>query len=396
MKHYSLIDLFGVPGGLSLGFEQEGFKSLGVIDMDEVGTTTYSENFPHAEPIVGDIKEIEIADIKRRLSISAGQVDVIIGGPPCQGFSNVGRVKIASLVRGGSWQLQNSEPRFIDDPRNRLYKEFVKIVGDLKPKFLVMENVPGMISYHDGKIVKHIKADFEALGYKIEARVLAAESFGVPQRRKRIFFIGNRLNLPNPFPKHTHIDRTKPTFDDHEGNGKSDVVSVWDAIGDLPRLRSGEGNDQMQYDRKPLSDYQKRARKNSSVLYNHVARWHNERDIKVFSKMREGMWWKDLPASSRKLYGYRDDIFHDKFKKLKRSEPSWTVLAHLYKDGYMYIHPTQARTITVREAARLQSFPDDFKFCGSRTDQFKQVGNAVPPLLAKVVAREIRRVLEAT
>jgi DNA (cytosine-5)-methyltransferase 1 len=406
-KEFTFIDLFAAPGGMSLGFEMAGFRSIAAVDLDERGMMTYSQNFPEAEVIVADVRKLTSGELMRRAGISEGEVDVIIGGPPCQGFSTIGRVKIASLVKEGVWNLSNSNPRFIDDPRNVLYREFVRIVKDLKPAFFVMENVPGMMSYRNGEIVREIIEDFERIGYRAEARVLNAVWFGVPQVRKRIFFIGTRLSGVRPrWPHPTHADpagvRMVLEHFMNAGAGLKTPVTVWEAIGDLPDPvpgKPGLADQPVPYNGPPFCEYQKFMREwgggpPDGRVHNHVTRWHNERDVMVFSMMKEGMWWKDLPPDVRKLYGYRDDIFHDKIKRLRRDRPSWTVVAHLYKDGYMYVHPVQPRTITVREAARLQSFPDRFIFRGSRTDQFKQVGNAVPPLLARAVAGCVRLMLE--
>ena len=401
---FTMIDLFCAPGGLTLGFEMAGFRSLAGVDMDKDGMKTYAANFPHARAITADVTELESAKLMKIAGIKRGEIDLIIGGPPCQGFSNIGRVKIASLVREGIWKLSTARPRFIDDPRNVLYREFVRIVHDLRPKFFVMENVPGMRSYRNGEIVGQIVADFDKIGYRTQARVLNAVNYGVPQRRKRIFFIGTRLEgtgIPWPEPQNYDHETAGPTLeaflDSDTGTGRNPPVTVWDAIGDLPDPvpgKPGLADRPLKYDKPPFSEYQEWARENSEMVHNHITRQHNERDVKVFSTMKEGTWWRDLPEDIKKLYGYRDDIFHDKMKRLCRKEPSWTVVAHLYKDGYMYIHPTQARSITVREAARLQSFPDVFIFRGSRTAQFKQVGNAVPPLMARAVAAAVRSVLE--
>jgi DNA (cytosine-5)-methyltransferase 1 len=404
---FTLIDLFAAPGGMSLGFEMAGFKSIAAVDIDERGMMTYSQNFPEAEPIVADVRRLTSSELMRRTGISRGDVDVIIGGPPCQGFSTIGRVKIASLVRKGIWDLKNSHPRFIDDPRNVLYREFVRFVKDLNPAFFVMENVPGMISYRNGEIVREIVEDFEKIGYRTEARVLNAVWFGVPQMRKRIFFIGTCLpdvEIRWPQPTHSEPHNIRMTLEclmNIEGELKT-PITVWEAIGDLPDPVLGRprlADHPIPYDRPPFCEYQTLMREwgggaLDGKVHNHVARQHNERDVMVFSMMREGMWWRDLSPDVKKLYGYRDDIFHDKIKRLRKDSPSWTIVAHLYKDGYMYVHPTQPRTITVREAARLQSFPDRFIFRGSRTDQFKQVGNVVPPLLARAVANELRKILE--
>jgi DNA (cytosine-5)-methyltransferase 1 len=306
--------------------------------------------------------------------VGEGQVDVIIGGPPCQGFSTIGRVKIASLVRNGVWSnLANPHPRFIDDPRNILYKEFMRIVRDLKPLFVVMENVPGMMSYRDGKIVKEILEDFRAIGYRAQVRVLNAADYGVPQVRRRIIFIATRVeNAPIRFPGPTHGETgtkslleyvAKESLEDTERATLKPYVTVWDAIGDLPDPvpgRPGLADVPLPYDKPPFSDYQKFMREwgggsPDGMLHNHITRQHNERDVKTFQILKEGQWWKDLPEEIRRLYGYRDDIFHDKIKKLARNAPSWTITAHLYKDGYMYVHPVQPRTITVREALAVRA-----------------------------------------
>jgi DNA (cytosine-5)-methyltransferase 1 len=410
---FTVIDLFAAPGGLSLGFEMAGFEVLAGVDVDPAGMETYSHNFPGSRAILRDIRQLESRELMRLAGVSEGQVDVIIGGPPCQGFSTIGRVKIASLVKTGVWNhLTNSHPRFIDDPRNILYKEFMRIVRDLKPQFVVMENVPGMMSYRNGEIVREILEDFEAIGYRAQAKVLNAADYGVPQIRKRIIFVATRIEkAPIRFPRPTHGETGAKSLlkylieEDPENSGSATLrpyVTVWEAIGDLPDPvpgRHGLADAPLPYDKPPLSDYQKFVREwnggpPDGMVHNHVARQHSERDVKTFQVLKEGQWWRDLPAEIKKLYGYRDDIFHDKMKKLVRNAPSWTITAHLYKDGYMYVHPVQPRTITVREAARLQSFPDKFIFRGSRTEQFKQVGNAVPPLMARAIAIEIKAALE--
>lgn len=400
---FALIDLFAAPGGLSLGFEMAGFRSLAAVDVDSRGMKTYSYNFPDSEAITGDIRELDTRELMKRIRISRGDVDVVVGGPPCQGFSTIGRVKIASLVRKGVWNLKNSHPRFIDDPRNILYREFVRIVRDLEPAVFVMENVPGITSYRDGEIVRQISEDFKEIGYRTEARVLNAVLMGVPQIRKRMFFIGTCLkDSPILWPQPTHREPANTSISpDHIMKPRYKLkppCTVWEAIGDLPNPVTGKSrlsDARLEYDMEPFADYQRWVREGSSAVHNHIARQHSKRDVKVFSLLKEGGRWRDLPPEIRKLYGYRDDIFHDKMKKLKKDSPSWIVAAHLWRDGYMYIHPEQPRSITVREAARLQSFPDRFIFQGSRTDQFRQVGNAVPPLLAKAVAAVVMEILKA-
>ena len=392
-KELNLIDIFAAPGGLSLGFNMAGFRLLADVDNDENGAKTLSYNFPNPIIFCKDIRELDGKWLLGKVSISRGDVDVLAGSPPCQGFSTVGRVKIASLIKKGIWKLENGNPRLIDDPRNLLYKEFIRIVKEVEPKFFVMENVHGIRSYRNGNLVNEILNEFNVIGYRADYRVLNAAEFGVPQQRKRIFFIGNRLGIPNPFPQKTHSIRAAPDECSSDCVVLNNAVTVWEAIGDLPRLKAGEGEEVTDYNCPPSNHYQAWSRMGSSKVFNHVARSHRQKDLYTFNAMSLGDKWKDLDQKYKNLYGYRDDIFKDKFKRLWKDRPSWTVTAHLHKDGYVYIHPTQPRTITVREAARLQSFPDRFRFMGARTQQFKQVGNAVPPLLAKAVADSLREEL---
>jgi DNA (cytosine-5)-methyltransferase 1 len=381
-REFSFVDVFAAPGGLSCGFKMAGFQPLAAIDVDRYGLETFSFNFPDAMSYLIDVQELRGEELLDKIGLARGELDVMGGGPPCQGFSNVGRVKIASLVRKGLWKLKNGNPRMIDDPRNLLYREFIRLVRDVAPKFFVMENVNGMTSYMGGHFLNEIKKEFETAGYTVDYKVLDATSFGVPQHRKRIFFVGNRHKIPNRVLVNL---RNSPKYDD--------PVTVWDSIGDLPKLKAGGGKEIMDYSKDAFHEYQEWARSGSSHVFNHVARPHTTRDIVTFRSMHPGKKWKDLRPEYRDQYGYRDDIFTDKFKRLWKNKPAWTVTAHLCKDGYVYIHPTQCRTITVREASRLQSFPDKFVFRGPRTSQFKQVGNAVPPLMAKALALSIKKAL---
>lgn len=380
---FRVVDLFCGPGGLSSGFRMAGFHIAAGVDMDPWSCETYRFNFPGSTVLQADLEKLEAHhdDLPE-------DIDVIIGGPPCQGFSPVGRVKIASLAKNSVDKLKDTAPRFIDDPRNVLYKEFVRMIDAHRPAFFVMENVPGLLSYHDGRIAELIRQDFEDIGYHTQAALLNAADFGTPQVRRRVFFIGNRFGLTNPLPTATHRQNMgTPLFDPR----LKPYVSVWEAVGDLAGLENGGGAEEQPYPKPPESAYQRWARQDSTTLFNHRARHHTERDLKIFDMLRDGVCYKDLPDEYKP---YRDDIFRDRLKRLDPAKPSWTVMAHLEKDGYMYIHPTQNRTITVREAARLQGFPDTFRFMGSRTQQFGQVGTAVPPLLARAVAVEIRRALE--
>jgi DNA (cytosine-5)-methyltransferase 1 len=308
-KPYTCIEVFSAPGGLSLGFQMAGFHLLAGIDIFRDGLKTFHANSPNATAALRDVKTLNGRELLGMAGLSKGELDVLVGGPPCQGFSTVGRVKIASLARQGVWKLQNHDSRLIDDPRNLLYKEFIRLVKECQPKFFVMENVRGITSYRNGELMKDIKTEFETIeesgtpGYKVDYKPLDAAEYGVPQHRRRVFFIGNRLGLPNPFPETTH------------GPSKAKFVTVWDAIGDLPILRAGGGAEAVEYKKPAFHEFQKWAREDSSKVFNHVARPHKSRDIETFNQMKPGNKWKDLPQQYRDMYGYREDIFGDKFKR---------------------------------------------------------------------------------
>lgn len=369
-NHPVVLDLFCGAGGMSLGFQMAGYRIGLGVEKEKWPYRTYCHNF-EGRCYLGDIRDI--ADPREFVkNWGLNHVDVIIGGPPCQGFSRVGRGKLRDL---------KGDKSFVHDPRNQYYREFIRFVEALRPLYFVMENVPDMRFYVDGDNLLLNKAlhRFEELGYRTEWKVLQADHYGVPQTRRRLFIIGNRLDLEIQWPEKTH---------------EKNPVTVWQAIGDLPIVPHGHRQDEMPYDpRCDLNEYQQLMRQGAgNVLYNHQTRWHNEQDLEAFAWLPEGGKYVDLPARFKR---YRDDIFKDKYRKLYRDRPSWTIEAHIGKDTYRHIYPSRPgepeppRTISVREAARLQSFPDRFRFMGAFTRQFFQVGNAVPPLLAKAVALAI-------
>lgn len=402
MPPFTFVDLFGAPGGMSLGFRLAGMRPVGVLDSFGEGIETYRENFPEVPE-----KNVMCADagsngiverFQRQTTLKPGDVDVIIGGPPCQGFSTVGRVTIASLVRNGKRSGRSGNARFIDDKRNNLYKRFVMFAERYEPKAIVMENVVGMASYRNGNVVDQIEEDFDSAGFKnIEHRILNAADYGVPQLRKRLFFVATRKGGRITWPERTHA----PDDTIKQGSltsGLKRYVTVGDAISDLPHLSIPEKNvkridSERQYQCGPRGEFQPIVRNGQGTVRNNITRWHRRKDIEVFANMPQGGRWSELSDVDRRKIGYSDSAFNDKWKRLSMDSPSWTVMSHLSKDGYMYIHPKQNRTISVREAARLQSFPDRFVFKGSRSAQFRQIGNAVPPLLAKSIALHLKHIL---
>jgi len=396
------IDLFGVPGGMSLGFKLAGMRPVGALDIFESGIETYRENFPEVKEenvVCADASTNNVIEkFERKTCLKKGDVDVIIGGPPCQGFSTIGRIKMASLVKNGQRNGRSSDARFIDDKRNHLYKSFIRFVDRFKPKAVIMENVLGMVSYKNGTVVKQIEEDFRNIGYKnVKSKVLNAVDYGVSQSRRRIFFVATRKKMQITWPEKTHFPKSILDRKSLSPNSR-DYVTVWDAIGDLPLLRLPEKNSKMtnsvrKYRSKPSCEYQRWTRGKMNRVHNNITRWHRKKDIQVFENMLPGGRWSELSKADRRKIGYSNDSFEDKWKRLPFDTYSWTVTSHLHKDGYMFIHPKQNRTISVREAARLQSFPDSFVFYGSRSAQFKQIGNAVPPLLAKAIAKKVKKML---
>ena len=370
----SVVDIFCGAGGISEGFRQAGFDALLGADSDPHAIRTYIRH--HGRGIQCKIEDLTADQI--RSEVGDRQITVLTAGPPCQAFSTVAIAKLRSLKR----------PATIRNPMNTLYKQFLRLVKSLRPPFFVMENVDRMFSIDSGTIKDDIR---EELGerYKISFYRLNVADFGVPQIRKRGVVIGNSLSLENLKPSSTHCDpAARPSRD------MKPYESVKTAISDLPFIRAGTGREFTEYTRfANLTDYQKARRNGSSGVHNHIARWHNKRDLKIFDQLLPGQNLADLPEEWNP---YRKDIFKDKIRKQPWNRPSSTILAHLSKDGLMFVHPDrrQNRSLTPREAARLQSFDDSYVFEGPRTSQYVQIGNAVPPVFARRIAMSIIEKLE--
>jgi DNA (cytosine-5)-methyltransferase 1 len=383
---WRVLDLFAGAGGFSLGFHWAGFNTVVAIDHDPHAVETLQANFEahgtHA--LLRDLAAFTPLDLERHL-ISQGlstAFDVVIGGPPCQGWSSVGRGKMRSLRNpGGRKQLDN-------DPRNELYKTFLRYVSHFQPSVAVMENVPGMLSHNGTNVADAVKEAMEAVGYNVTWTKVDASAYGVPQVRHRLFFVGVRkdLGITFDFPE---------TVDDR-GTRRFPLVTLRDAIGDLPGIRNGSREWVRKYSPvKALPAYAKLMRHDADpdTIFDHVCRTQNAQDVEAFGIMKQGGRYVDLPQSFKR---YRDDIFKDKYKKLVWDQPSWCVTAHLSRDCYTHIHPSQARTISVREAARIQSFPDSFYLAGNMGSKFHLIGNAVPPLVAAMIARAVQQQVLAT
>ena len=379
--------MFCGAGGLSLGFERAGLKCVGAIDKSKACIDTHKLNFPGCKSIAGDISKIKPKDFKKK--IGNKKIDLIIGGPPCPTFSTIGHAKIRSIET-----KKNSKFTLFSDNRNFLFKKYFEYIDYFKPNFFVMENVPNFMTKYNGLIFQQTKERVENLGYKIlneKNLKFNAADYGVPQTRKRMIMIGTRLKIIN---YQVPVIKFFPA-DNLFSKGKSNYVTVKDAIDDLPKITDNWRIDECGYSKfKKLTKYQLLMRKktNGSVK-NNICRMTNDRAKRVFKHMKQGSKYMDLPKKIRNILPFREDIFHDRLKRLLNNKPSWTVIAHIGMDGYMYIHPVENRTLSVREAARLQSFPDDFIFMGTQMETYHQVGNAVPVLLAENIAKSIDKII---
>lgn len=393
----TFIDLFAGCGGLSEGFYRQGFKALTHVEYDHFACESLRTRMRHYGYQEGEIsvleKDITDKDIIEQIEIeiSNKSVDLIIGGPPCQSFSSLGRAKDENGMK--------------DDPRNYLFESYERILNHFKPKIFVFENVTGLLTAKLGK-EKTVDIILKRLGnnYKLvnnpNDMVLNSCDYGVPQVRKRVILIGVRKDLDiNPKDIYTGIIKThfNPDSSDEEKKGKKKYVTVKDAIYDLPLIKPGEGEKIVEHSVEKWNDYLSKVRsKNENVLLDHVARTHNDKDRKRYLEMSKNKWtFKELLEKKPSLNHIKQRVFDNSYVVQFWDKPARTIIAHLYKDGNQFIHPdhNQERTITPREAARLQSFPDDFVFEGSRTQQYKQIGNAVPPLMAEAIATSIKNVL---
>jgi len=395
---YVFVDLFAGCGGLSEGFLKAGFHGLCHVDFDKYACDTLANRLKDYNI---DNEEIKRTVLTRDLTehktvedilkcVNDVDVDLLIGGPPCQAFSTVGRAQDKNSMK--------------NDPRNYLYKHYIEILEKLNPKIFVFENVTGLLSSKPNgrKIFPLIVKEFKKKGYDVHDKpddiVLNSVHYGVPQIRKRVILIGIRKDL-NITSKEVYdlIEKTHFAPIDEKKEGLKKYRTVSDAISDLPSYLPGEGEEEIDFISDSKNEYVKLMRmKNNTKLYNHTTRKHNDLDRERYKILSENRWQlKDLNEVRPDLVHYNPKHFVNRYTVQEFDKPGRTVVAHLYKDGNLFIHPDskQERTFSVREAARVQSFPDDFKFLGARTHQYKQVGNAVPPLMSYQIAKAIKKVL---
>jgi DNA (cytosine-5)-methyltransferase 1 len=387
---FKFIDLFAGAGGLSEGLTEAGFNGLLSNEIMPEYAQTYKQNHPSTKVITADIRELDPIKIMKDLSLERGELDLIAGGPPCQGFSI------------------NAPVRSILDERNHLFKEFLRFIDVMAPRAVLIENVPGLVSFEDGATLRAILDSLTNLGYGVDVRILGAAYYGVPQMRWRAIILGLRgKNLPqSAFPEPVFHAPVKPNFTTtFEGQSlvnmpspetSTKFVTVYDGIGDLPSLANGERGDKIkQYATKPNSNYQKRARSGSVGVINHEAPRLSAINMQRLKHIRPGGNWTNIPDELLPK-GMQRARKSDHTKRYGRVDPDGlasTILTKCDPHWGAYFHYEQDRSFTVREAARLQSFPDHFVFTGTQAQQFAQVGNAVPPLLANAIGLTLKSVL---
>ncbi|MBI3654013.1 MAG: DNA cytosine methyltransferase [Acidobacteria bacterium] len=400
----TVVDLFAGAGGFGLGFQLAGYHVALSLELDEWAAQTLRYNNPEMKIVQADIRHFQsLGEILEVCSLSP---DIIIGGPPCQGFSIAGPAQ--------------KDPK---DPRNSLFKDFARWVETLSPQAFVMENVKGLLTQHTSTgepVIDIIHKTFVRLGYAVEVWLLNAAEYGVPQVRERIFIVGNRLGL-----KALGVPPKIRALSNAQANGSQmnllgqdinlpKAISLLEAISDCPVLEAGEGEEVQPYKKEPQNDYQRLLRGKQSVLYNHVAMEHSARLVERFKHIGWGESSADVPeehqARRRNGNGALSGVVYDQNnRRLHPHKPSHTIAASFYAN---FIHPFQHRNLTAREGARVQSFPDHYRFMGKKTTpshsllqregrlaekhlcQYNQIGNAVPPLLAKAIAEHIKKAIQ--
>lgn len=389
MGRFTTIDLFCGAGGITEGFKQAGFECVFGNDFDPNAVATFNRNHAPKLAVCAPIEELDATSIRRAVGLAVGDLDCLVGGPPCQGFSI------------------NAPSRFMTDPRNHLFLDYVRFVQEFRPKTLLFENVPGLLSLASGAVAKQIVHEIGALGYDIRMRILFAAHYGVPQERWRLIILASRIGEAplHPAPTRNAVGRANFTggrtltfkLDEMTCATLKPSVTVAEAIGDLPPIEAGGGDDDMPYDRPAWSDFALEMRQNSDRVRHHVAPKIAMVNRERLKHIKPGGSWRDIPfellPKGMKLARHSDHT--RRYGRLRPDGLSGTVMTKIDPHWGAAFHYEQDRTLTVREAARLQSFPDSYLFDGSRGSQYEQVGNAVPVLMAKAIADSMASSLSA-
>lgn len=365
-RKVTVIDLFAGVGGLSYGFAHDNFFEI--VASNEIlkdMATAYAINHPTVKVYNKDIKDFGMSDLESDLHIQEGEIDLVIGGPPCQAYSTVGK-------------------RLIDDPRGKLFQEYYRVLKEIKPKAFLFENVKGLVSMQKGELLKTIISLFESLHYRVEYKILNSADYGVPQIRERVIIFGTKIKNPFHYPTPTHYNREK-------GNGSlktglKPYLTLSEAISDLPFIKSG--GESFEYSSEPKNEFQKLMRKNSvQKIMDHNAPKNNNTLIKIMESLPDGGTPQDLPENLRPKSG-----FANTYCRLWWDRPSTTITRNLSTpSSSRCIHPKAPRPLTTREGARIQCFPDDYVFYGSRSAKNLQIGNAVPTFLSIALKNSIKQ-----
>ncbi len=365
---YKVVDLFAGVGGLSYGFAHDpDFEIIAANEILEPMAEAYGKNHPSVKMYNKDIKDFSIDDLTKDLGIKKGDIDIVVGGPPCQAYSTVGK-------------------RLIDDPRGKLFQEYYRILKEFRPQLFVFENVKGLLSMQGGELIQTIISLFESIGYHMQKRLLNAADYGTPQIRERVILVGTLDERPFVYPKPTHYN---PELGIPNDKTLKPYVTLGDALGDLPSIKTGEQG--FHYACEPKNDYQRLMRANApEEIQEHEVPKNGAKLVALMEALPDGGTPKDVPEELRPSSG-----FSNCYCRLWWNRPSTTITRNLgCVSSSRCVHPRDPRPLSTREGARLQGFPDDYIFCGKRGDKHLQIGNAVPTFLSMAIKDAVKNYIE--
>ena len=365
-RKYRVLDLFAGVGGLSYGFaHDDSFEIVAANEILEPMAQAYSLNHPTVKMYNKDIKDFSIKDLESDLGLQKGDIDIVVGGPPCQAYSTAGK-------------------RLIDDPRGKLFQEYYRLLSEIQPQIFVFENVKGLLSMVGGTLITTIIELFQSLGYQVNMQVLNAADYGTPQIRERVILVGTKCKKPFDYPEPTHFNPDQPIPIGMNISKMRPYVTLGEAIGDLPAIENGGSS--TKYRCAPMNDYQKLMRNNAPLqIQEHCAPKNNEKLVRMMNAMPDGGSPMDIPEELRPKSG-----FGNTYCRLWWNKPSTTITRNFgCVSSSRCIHPKEPRPLSAREAARLQGFPDNYQFAGNREMKHLQIGNAVPTLLSKAIMQSV-------